>query len=77
MAYVILEPCCNEKAAECVSMCPVDCIVQGPDQFFINPNACIDCGACVSACPINAIVNELDLSPDQEIQLEKADSFFD
>lgn len=77
MAFVILDACSNEKAGECTQICPVDCIEEGPDQFFIDPNICIDCGACVAACPINAIVDEHDLSEEQEIQLEKAESFFD
>ncbi|MBM7599207.1 NAD-dependent dihydropyrimidine dehydrogenase PreA subunit [Virgibacillus halotolerans] len=76
MAYVILEPCGSEKAAECVSICPVDCIEEGPEQFFIDPNICIDCGACVATCPVSAIVDEHDLSPEQEGQLEKAEEFF-
>jgi NAD-dependent dihydropyrimidine dehydrogenase PreA subunit len=45
MAFVILEPCGPEKAAECVSVCPVDCIEEGADQFYIDPDICIDCGA--------------------------------
>lgn len=76
MAYVILEACGNEKAAECTSICPVDCIEQGEDQYYINPDLCIDCGACVAACPVNAIVDEHDLSEEQEVQLEKAEAFF-
>jgi ferredoxin len=76
LAFVITDPCTNEKAAECVSICPVDCIVEGPDQFYIDPNACISCGACVAACPVNAIIDEHDLTEDQEEYLEKADSFF-
>ncbi|WP_404451931.1 4Fe-4S binding protein [Virgibacillus necropolis] len=76
MAFVIMDPCSNEKAGECVSICPVDCIEEGPEQFFIDPNVCIDCGACVAACPISAIVDEHDLKPDEEEQLEKAESFF-
>ncbi|MFC3040482.1 indolepyruvate ferredoxin oxidoreductase subunit alpha [Virgibacillus xinjiangensis] len=76
MAFVITDPCSNEKAGECVGICPVDCIEEGPDQFFIDPNTCIDCGACVAACPVSAIVDEHDLSADQEDQLEKAEAFF-
>ncbi|HLR51789.1 MAG TPA: 4Fe-4S binding protein [Candidatus Avamphibacillus sp.] len=76
MAYVILEPCSTEKAAECVSICPVDCIEEGPEQFFIDPDICIDCGACVATCPVDAIVDEHDLTEEQEVQLEKAEEFF-
>ncbi|HLR74117.1 MAG TPA: 4Fe-4S binding protein [Virgibacillus sp.] len=76
MAFVILDPCGPEKAAECVSVCPVDCIEEGPDQFYIDPDICIDCGACVAVCPVDAIVEEYDLTPDQEVFLEKAEEFF-
>ena len=76
MAYVIMDHCSTEKAGECVSICPVDCIEEGPDQFFIDPNLCIECGACVAACPVNAIVAEHELTAEQEVQLEKAESFF-
>ena len=31
MAFVILQPCQDEKAGECVTVCPVDCIEEGPD----------------------------------------------
>ena len=76
MAFVITEACTGEKAGECVSICPVDCIVEGVDQFFIDPNACIDCGACVAACPVEAIFDEHDLNENQEVYLEKAEDFF-
>lgn len=76
MAFVITQPCIGEKSGECVSICPVDCIEEGDDQFFIDPNACIDCGACVAACPADAIVDEHDLKPENESFLEKAESFF-
>ncbi len=66
----------GEKAGECVSICPVDCIEEGPNQFFIDPNICIDCGACVATCPVDAIVDEHDLTGEQEEYLEKAESFF-
>lgn len=76
MAFVILEPCIPEKAAECVSVCPVDCIEEGPDQFYIDPDVCIDCGACVAVCPVDAIVEEYDLRPEDEVYLTKAEEFF-
>ncbi|WP_087973248.1 indolepyruvate ferredoxin oxidoreductase subunit alpha [Oceanobacillus rekensis] len=76
MAFVITSPCMGEKAGECVSICPVDCIEEGPNQFFIDPNICIDCGACVATCPVDAIVDEHDLTGEQEEYLEKAESFF-
>ncbi|UFT99104.1 4Fe-4S binding protein [Radiobacillus kanasensis] len=76
MAFVITSPCKDEKAGECMTVCPVDCIAEGPDQFYIDPDICIDCGACKAVCPVDAIEEEYDLSPDQEVYLEKAEAFF-
>ncbi|QTN01021.1 MULTISPECIES: 4Fe-4S binding protein [Sediminibacillus] len=76
MAFVITSPCKDEKAAECLTVCPVDCIEEGPDQFFIDPDICIDCGACKAVCPVNAIEEEYDLTPEQEVDLERAEAFF-
>mgnify|MGYP001156487614 FL=1 len=76
MAFVILGACSTEKAGECVTVCPVDCIEEGPDQFYIDPDLCIDCGACVAVCPVDAIVEEYDLRPEDEVYLEKAEEFF-
>ena len=58
MAYVIAEPCIGTKDASCVAVCPVDCIYEGEDQYYINPDECIDCGACEPECPVNAIFPE-------------------
>ncbi|HYR74133.1 MAG TPA: ferredoxin, partial [Candidatus Acidoferrum sp.] len=44
MAYVITEPCIDVKDKACVEVCPVDCIYEGPNQLFIHPDECIDCG---------------------------------
>src|SRR5207245_1547614 len=53
--YVITEACIGTKDAACVAVCPVDAIYQGDDQYYINPNECISCGACEPACPVEAI----------------------
>lgn len=76
MAYVILEACSTEKAAECVDICPVDCIEEGKKQYYIDPDLCIDCGACVITCPVEAIVSEFDLKPEQMKSLQEAAEFF-
>jgi ferredoxin len=76
MAFVITTPCKNELAAECVEVCPVDCIEKGEDQYFIDPAICIDCGACQAVCPVEAIYYEEDLRPEEEVYLEKAKEFF-
>lgn len=61
MAYVITEPCIGVKDASCVDVCPVECIYEADDQFYIHPDECIDCGACVPVCPVDAIFPEIDV----------------
>ena len=58
LAFVITSPCSSEKSADCVEVCPVDCIVEGEKMFYIDPEICIDCGACEAVCPVNAIYME-------------------
>jgi NAD-dependent dihydropyrimidine dehydrogenase PreA subunit len=57
VTYVITQPCIGEKDASCVDVCPVDCIHAREDdeQYFIDPDECIDCGACEPICPVTAI----------------------
>lgn len=58
MAYVITERCAHILDLSCIAICPVDAIHGGPpqqDQYYIDPVACIDCGACQYACPAEAI----------------------
>jgi ferredoxin--NADP+ reductase len=67
VAFVIDGSCC--KDASCVEVCPAQCIHPRPgepgfgsaDQLYIDPKACIDCGACVIECPVGAITHENEL----------------
>ena len=45
MTYVIVEPCIGTKNASCVDVCPVSCIYEAEDMYYINPDECIECGA--------------------------------
>ncbi|MFP3513073.1 4Fe-4S dicluster domain-containing protein [Peribacillus sp. SIMBA_075] len=76
MAFVITSPCISEKAADCVNVCPVDCIELSEDQYIIDPSICIDCGACESACPVEAIYHEDELLVEDQIFFEKAKKYF-
>jgi len=60
VAFVIVQPCIDVKDASCVEVCPVDCIHSdaAANQYFIDPDECIDCGACVDPCPVDAIFPE-------------------
>ncbi|MBM3747865.1 MAG: ferredoxin family protein [Acidobacteria bacterium] len=61
MAYVVVDTCTKDNL--CVDACPVDCIHPKQDepdfeaatQVWIDPEACIDCGACIPVCPSNSI----------------------
>ncbi|UVI31553.1 indolepyruvate ferredoxin oxidoreductase subunit alpha [Paenibacillus spongiae] len=76
MPFVIVEPCIDEKAADCVDVCPVDCIAEGPDQYFIDVDTCIDCGACEAACPVEAVKWDTELTEEEQIFVEKAAQFY-
>ncbi|SFL85302.1 DUF362 domain-containing protein [Salibacterium qingdaonense] len=76
MAFVITQPCQDEKSGDCVDVCPVDCIEEGEDQYYIDPDVCIDCGACIVVCPVEAIVEDTELTPETEPFLEKAKKFY-
>jgi NAD-dependent dihydropyrimidine dehydrogenase PreA subunit len=73
---VITQPCIGVKDGACVEVCPVDCIYEGDDQFFIHPDDCIDCGACFSVCPTAAIFSQSDVPADQESFIQKARDHF-
>ena len=62
--YIITQPCIDTKDRGCVDVCPVDCIYEGENQLFIQPDECIDCGACEPECPVTAIFPEEEV-PDQ------------
>jgi ferredoxin len=68
MTYVITEPCIGVKDNSCVEVCPVDCIHsdESAEQFFIDPEECIDCAACVDTCPVSAIFAGDEVPEDQE-----------
>ena len=64
MPYVITKACIDTKDRACVDVSPVDCIYEGPEQLFIHPDECIDCGACEPECPVTAIFPEEDVPAD-------------
>ncbi len=67
MAYIITRLCIDCVDTGCVAVCPVDCIyeytgsdrAQWPNQLYIHPDECIDCGACEPECPWQAIFEEV------------------
>jgi ferredoxin len=73
MPYVICEPCIGTKDASCVEVCPVDCIhsTDEDEQYYINPDECIDCGACEPVCPVTAIFPLDAVPPEWHEYIEK------
>lgn len=64
MPYVVTEACIGVKDKSCMNVCPVDCIFEGDDMVYIDPDLCIDCGLCEPECPVTAIFVDTDV-PDQ------------
>ena len=56
MSYMIGSKCIDTKDGVCIEVCPIeDCIVEGEESMYINPDTCIDCGMCIYECPVDAI----------------------
>lgn len=56
MSYIIGSKCIDVKDGICIEVCPIDqCITEGENSMYINPDLCIDCGACIYECPVQAI----------------------
>ncbi len=66
MAWVITKLCRDCVDQSCVEVCPVDCIYtyngsdadSFPNQLYIDPEECINCGVCEPECPWEAIFED-------------------
>jgi ferredoxin len=66
MTWVITRLCRVCVDQSCVEVCPVDCIygydgndsATFPNQLFIDPEECINCGVCEPECPWEAIFED-------------------
>lgn len=66
MPWVITRLCRDCLDMSCVEVCPVDCIYEHtgesengwPNQLYIDPEECIDCGVCEPECPWEAIFED-------------------
>jgi ferredoxin len=76
MTYVITQPCIGVKDASCVEVCPVDCIYEGAEMFYIHPDECIECAACEPECPVEAIFAEEDVPPEMKNFIQINAEFF-
>jgi ferredoxin len=73
---VITQPCIETKDGACVEVCPVECIYEGDDQFFVHPAECIDCGVCYNVCPTEAIFPSDGVPQEWQHFIEKAQIHF-
>ncbi|MDA8205917.1 MAG: ferredoxin family protein [Thermaerobacter sp.] len=78
MAFIITDPCIGVKDASCVEVCPVDCIhtTDEADQYYIDPEVCIDCGACQPECPVDAIYEEDEVPSEYQASIKRNADFF-
>jgi ferredoxin len=65
MPWVVTRLCRDNVDTACAAECPVDCFYLPketsddlPNQLYISPDECIDCGACEPACPWEAIFQD-------------------
>lgn len=66
MTYIVTRLCRDCVDTACVAVCPVDCFYKYtgqdtqtfPNQLYVHPEECIDCGACEPECPWQAIFEE-------------------
>ena len=66
MTWVITRLCRDCVDQACVEVCPVDCIYvydgedkeKFPEQLYIDPEECINCGVCEPECPFEAIFED-------------------
>ncbi|UWQ19879.1 4Fe-4S binding protein [Jannaschia sp. M317] len=72
MAFVVNSNCTGCRYTDCVEVCPVACFHGAEDRLYIDPAACIDCGACAPLCPVSAIQEDMDLEDtDEEIWIAR------
>src|SRR3546814_5134381 len=67
MTHVVTENCIKCKYTDCVDVCHVDCVREGPNFLVIDPDECIDCAVCIPECQANAIYAEEDV-PQEQVQ---------
>ena len=79
MPFVITEPCVGVKDGACVEVCPVDCIHtnEQSNQYFIDPDSCINCSLCVEECPVSAIFDEEDVPEEWNKYIQINVEYFD
>ncbi|MGE0804881.1 MAG: FAD-dependent oxidoreductase [Burkholderiaceae bacterium] len=60
----------------CIHPTPSESGFAAAEMLFIDPDACIDCGACLDVCPVGAVVADYDLTEKDEAFRELNARFF-
>ena len=55
----------------------MDCIYEGGQMYYIQPDECVNCALCVSVCLVEAIWYEGDLPPQSTAFVAVNSEFFD
>ena len=79
MTWVITRLCQECVDQSCVEVCPVDCIYEYkgtdaatfPNQLYIDPEECINCGVCEPECPLEAILPDTDEGAESWVELNR------
>ena len=72
MSFVVTDSCVkdflcvDECATGAIAPAAGDAAAETVSQVYVNPDACIDCGACAAVCEHEAI------GPEYELPAEKA-----
>ena len=69
MPYVVTENCQKCRFTDCVTVCPVDAFRGDESMLYIDPDACIDCGACEPQCPVKAIYEDRDAEKNPRLKM--------
>jgi len=70
MPHIVTENCTDCRFTDCVAVCPVNCFHGDGNRVYIDPVACIDCGACVPLCPVKAIYEDLDIEGERTVWID-------
>jgi ferredoxin len=56
----------------------VDCIhsTDADEQYYIDPDVCIDCGACEPVCPVTAIYAESDVPAEYQSYIQRNADYY-
>jgi ferredoxin len=80
MTHIINDTCKACKDTACQAVCPVDCIypfhTTDTEQYYVQPEECIDCGLCIDACPVTAIAHQEEVPASRNADIRRNYEYF-